>query len=106
MPNYELTAGDTGSRLQVTIKDSRDGEPVDLSGKTVELRYAINGGALQTKTMTVLDQLANKGKAEYQFAALDLQAGNLRAEVRLQPGLADQVTTIDDMYIPVKAPLA
>lgn len=106
MANYELVAGDRGSALHVTIRDSLTKEMVDLTGKAVQARYSLNGGATVEKTMTVLDQTAHPGEAEYQFAAADLPAGGLlTGEVRIQAGQADQLTTIDTFYIPVKAPL-
>lgn len=106
MANYELVAGDGGSTLRVSILDSLTDEAVDLTGKTAQLRYAINGVATVEKSMTVLDQTANKGKAEYRFLAADLtEGGTLAGEVRLQDGLVDQLTTVDTFHIAIKAPL-
>jgi hypothetical protein len=107
MPNYDLVAGDGGSKLRVTIKDNVTNELVDLTGKTVKVRYSINGGTLQQRDMTALDQTASKGQAEYLFLAADLSAtGEMKGEVRLQHGLADQLTTVDTFYLKIKAPLA
>ncbi len=106
MANYQLVAGDGGSKLRVTILDSITSDPFDVNGKTAKLRYSINGGATVEKTMTVLDQITNKGKVEYQFLVADLTAGGtLDGEVRLQTGLSDQLTTIDTFHIAIKAPL-
>ncbi len=106
MANYELVAGDGGSKLGVTIFDSVTKEPVDLTGKTIVARYQLNGGATVTKTMTALDQVQFRGQAEYQFLAADLTTGGtLEGEVRLQSGLADQLTTVDSFHIAVKTPL-
>lgn len=102
---YELVAGDGGSVLRVTVLDSVTGEPIDLTGKTVQARYAINGGATVQKTMTLLNQTTYKGQAEYQFVTSDLTAGTLEGEVRLQAGLSDQLTTVDSYHIPIKAAL-
>lgn len=107
MPNYDLVAGDGGSKLRVTITDSKTNELIDLTGKTIKVRYAINGGATQERVMTALNQTTNKGQAEYQFATADLTAGGeLKAEVRLQAGLADQLTTVDTFHLNIKSPLA
>lgn len=106
MANFELVAGDGGSVLHVTILDSATKEPIDLTGKTVKARYAFNGGATVEKTMTALNQASNKGQAEYQFATGDLSGeGTLVGEVRLQAGLSDQLTTVDEFHIPVRGPL-
>lgn len=100
--HYELVAGDTGSKLVVTCKDSATKAVIDLTGKAVQLRYRIDGGALITKTMTVQNP-PTAGKAEYQFGANDLSAGTLAGEVRIQPGAADQLTSLDPFYLPVRA---
>jgi hypothetical protein len=106
MPTYELVAGDRGSKLRVTLLDSVTEEALDLSGKTVQLRYSLNGGATVEKSMTVLNQATNKGQAEYQFAAADLtEGGELRGEVRVQDGFADQITSVDSIFLSVKTPL-
>lgn len=107
MANCDLVAGDGGIKLRVTIRDSETNDLLDLSGKTVKVRYAINGGVLQERSMTVMNQASNKGQAEYQFLTSDVTvAGELRGEFRLQAGLADQLTTVDTFYLSIKAPLA
>lgn len=107
MPHYDLVAGDNGSTLRVTIKDSVTEELVDLTGKSVTVLFSINGGTTQERSMTMLNQASNKGQADYLFTAADLTtSGELKGEVRLQEGLADQVTTVDTFYLRIKAPLA
>jgi hypothetical protein len=101
----DLIAGDRGSKLVVTCKDSETGAVLDLTSKTIQLRYQINGGTLVTKTMTAQSPAAS-GNAEYQFAAADLVAGTMVLEVRLQNGLADQLTSVDKSRLTVGAPLA
>lgn len=104
---YDLVSGDGGSKLRVTITDSASGELIDLTGKTVKLRYSLNGGTTQQRDMTLLNQTTSKGQAEYQFLAADLTAaGELNGEVRLQAGLSDQLTTVDTFHLSIKAPLA
>lgn len=107
MANYDLVAGDGGSKLLVTITDSTTEELIDLTGKTITVRYAINGGTLQQRDMTALNQTTSKGEAEYQFAAVDLTAGGeLKGEVRLQAGLSDQLTTVDTFHLKIKTPMS
>ena len=106
MSNYELVASDAGSKLIVRCRDNETKDTIDLTGKTVQLRYALNGGATVQKTMTVLNQSANPGKAEYQFLTTDVTVGGaLAGEVRLQAGLADQITAVDTFHISIKTPL-
>lgn len=101
--SYDLVAGDRGSKLIVTCRDRSSNSAINLSGKTVELRYQLNGGTVQTRTMTVTDGPA--GKAEYQFTASDLAAGTLTGEIRISPGQTDQLTSVTPFYLAVRAAL-
>lgn len=106
MAQAELVVGDGGSVLHVLVRDSVTKEPITLTGKTIKARYSVNGGSTVEKTMTALDQTSKTGQAEYTFLTTDLAvAGTLIGEVRLQAGLADQLTSVNDFYIVVKAPL-
>lgn len=103
----DLVAGDGASVLRVTVRDSQSSEPVDLTGKPVILRYKLAGGAIVEKTMTVLDQVNAPGQAEYSFAVADLPtAGTLEYEVRINDGLASQLTSIDTGQLAVRSELA
>lgn len=107
MAKPDLVAGDGGSKLRVTLRDSATQEPIDLSGKTVKVRYAINSGSVQERAMIVLDQAASKGQAEYQFLTSDItDGGEMHGEFRIQAGLSDQLTTVDTFHLAIKAPLA
>lgn len=102
---YELVAGDTGSKIVRTCKDNQTQAAIDLTGKIVHLRYKINDGVLQTKTMAVQNP-PTAGRAEYQFGANDLIAGTLQGEIRIQPGAADQLTSLLPFSLQVRAPLS
>jgi|CXWL01.1.fsa_nt_gi hypothetical protein len=107
MPKWKLLAGRGGTKLRVTIRDSETDDAVDLTIKTVQLRYKISGGALQERAMTVLDQAANKGQAEYLFLSSDMTDGaEMKVEFRLQHGLADQLTTVNTVYLKIKIPMS
>lgn len=107
MANFDLVVGDGGSRLRVTIKEEGTDALIDLSGRSVTLNYSLAGAAVQQRTMTVLNQANAKVEAEYQFLSSDLNtAGELRGEVVLQEGQADQLTTVDTVNLRVKATLA
>lgn len=99
MAHIDVMAGDGGTKICITIRDQATQNPIDLNGKTVQLRYSLNGAAVVTKSMTVLNQATNKGQAEYQFLTTDLTAGgDLRGEARLQAGQSDQLTTVDRFH--------
>lgn len=74
-----FVAGDTAAVLRVQCMDEETGEPVDLVGATVELRWRIAGRPRVTRPMVVVDAAA--GLAEYEFAADELRCGELRADV-------------------------
>lgn len=74
-----FVAGDTAATLRVQCMDEETGEPVDLSGATVELRWRIAGRPMVTRSMVIVD--AAEGLAEYEFAANELRCGELRADV-------------------------
>lgn len=99
-----LVAGDTGSTLVVLCREHATQTPIDLTGKTVQLRYRIDEGPVVVRTMTVQPP-ATAGRAAYQFTGAELTAGTLVAEVRIQPGQADQLTSLELLYLPVRAPL-
>ncbi|MDP2381250.1 MAG: hypothetical protein Q8N00_00440 [Nitrospirota bacterium] len=100
----DLVAGDRGSLLRVTCRDNATKQVIDLAGKTVTLRYAINEAAPVDKVMAVLEPATN-GKATYQFAAADLTPGAFTGEILLQSGAADQVTSVGLFYLTVRAAL-
>ena len=102
---YDFIAGDTGSKVVATCKDNQTQAVIDLTGKAVQLRYKIDGGALQTKTMAIQNP-QTAGKAEYQFGASDLTAGALQGEFRIQPGAGDQITSLLPFSAQVRAPLS
>ena len=106
MSKGALVVGDGGGVLRVQVTDSETAEALDLTGKTVKLRYSLNGAATVTKTMTALNQVTKKGWAEYQFATTDLtEAGDLEGETRLNDGQPDQLTSDTTFHIPVREPL-
>ena len=71
---YELTAGDTGSAITATLKDS-NGAPLDLTGMTASFIFAINGQPSVTKSATVLNAAA--GTVQYAWQSVDLTPGRL-----------------------------
>jgi|CXWL01.1.fsa_nt_gi hypothetical protein len=107
MPNhYDLVAGDKATLLRVTVQDAATNAPIDLTGKTVQLRYSLNAGGTVEKSMTLRNQVSFPGQAEYTFLAADLTTGGtLIGEVRLQDGLSDQLTSVDQFHLSVKMPL-
>ena len=103
MADYDLVAGDGASAITITILDTLSKTPINLTGKTAQLRWSLNSGITVEKSMTVLDQVQFTGQVQYQFLAVDLPVGgSFQGEVRLQDGLTDQLTTVDDFHLAVK----
>lgn len=109
---YELVTGDGGSTLRVTLVDKQSGEPLDLTGKAVHVQWRIDGGALVTRAMTLLDQGTLRGQAEYAFTAADLvlgagvAAGTMVGQYVLQSGQSDQLTSLETFKLVLRARLA
>ena len=102
---YELVAGDRGRKIVVTVEDAVPGEAMDLTGKTVHLRYRISGAAAELRQMTLLDQLTKRGQAEYLFLQSDLVVGDLVGEIIVQLGQADQLTSLETFILPARSAL-
>lgn len=68
-----------GSRIKLggTIKD-QDGVVVDLTGGTVQLKYKIGSGSVQTKSASITTPAA--GTVEYEFGSSELTSGILKYE--------------------------
>jgi|CXWL01.1.fsa_nt_gi hypothetical protein len=103
--DYDFVEGDTGNKLVATCRDKSTKTLIDLTGKAVQLRYKIEDGTLQIKTMAVQEP-PTAAKAEYQFGASDLTAGTMQGEVRIQPGQPDQITNLLPFSKRIRAPLS
>lgn len=71
MHEGDFVAGDN-SLLRATFRSRQTKALVDLTGATIRLYWRIDGGAKQTRVMTVTDPLS--GTASYQFSSGDLTA--------------------------------
>lgn len=78
-----LVSGDTGSTLRVTCRNKSDNSLLDLTNKTVNLKWiASDGVTLVTREMTVVVPATN-GVAEYRFQSNDLYAHSMAFEVEV-----------------------
>jgi hypothetical protein len=75
-----LVAGDN-TELRRTLRKFSDSSIIDVTGATVKLYYSIDGGAVQTRTMTLLD--APNGRVKYKFALTDLIYGRFVGEIEI-----------------------
>lgn len=103
----DLVAGDASSLLRVTVLDSETNAPMDLTGRAVVLRFRLNGGAVTVVAMALLDQVNQRGVAEYEFQPADLPAaGTVDYEIRLDHGTGNQLTSLEIGQLAVRAALA
>ncbi len=65
----DLVEGDTGSVIAGAVV-RKNGEPMDLAGATVTLRWTIDGGAAVQRTATIVSEAA--GTFTYQFTTGEL----------------------------------
>lgn len=97
---YDLVTGDTGSTLQVTIKD-KTGSAVDLTGGSVKFRWEGNAGLVEVSA--VLTDAVN-GVASHKFAAGEIIAPKMRIEVEATVG-GDVITGTDLIELSVREEL-
>lgn len=89
-----FVSGDTGSKLEVTCRDDETGDIIVLTGATVKLKWLDAAAALQTKTMTITDDV--NGIVEYVFLADELIAPQMKFEVEITDS-SDKVLRIIEL---------
>ncbi len=98
---FDFVQLDTGSTLRVTCKDSDTEAVIDLTGATLTLRYKIGSAAKVEKTMT-LEVPNTAGIATYKFLAAELSNGDLVGEVTINDSGGKEITSIENMVLPIK----
>lgn len=93
---YDFSEGDTARLLEIPIIDE-NGAAVDLTGKTVTLRWLDKTGALQKKAMTVGNPVS--GIATYTWLTDELYAPSMELDIELK----NQDATV--MYSIYKIPI-
>ena len=79
---YQFVEADTGSALQVTCIDEQTLLPINLTGKTVHIRFKIDSGTLASNAMTIIN--AASGTAQYTFVAGELLPGILNVSIQIR----------------------
>jgi len=103
--SFKFTQSDTGSTLEVTCKNDSTGNVIDLTGATLQLRYKIAGGALQTRSMT-LDGDPTTGKATYTFLATELTPGTFIGDVTITDVGSLTISSLENIVEEIKARLS
>ena len=102
---FDFVQLDTGSTLRVTCKDSDTGNVIDLTGATLTLRYKIGSADKVEKTMT-LESPNTAGIATYKFLASELSNGDLVGEVTIKDSGGLDITSVDNLVLPIKKRIA
>lgn len=100
MADINVQRGHDATRI-LTIKD-RDGVAIDLSNKTIAIRYKRSDGTGETFTGTCTITDAAAGKVSYTFPAAHFQDAGVSFDVRLKVTAAPAGTDGD---FPDGAPL-
>ena len=103
MRENAFVAGDTGSKLRVTCTDNDTGGAIDLTGKTVNLKWLNSSGTLVTKAMTLVTPAS--GIAEYQFVTGELFASEMGFEVEIIDG-SDVTRSLEVIDVDVREAFA
>lgn len=99
---YDLVAGDTESKLELTLRDSNTLIPLDLTGTTVYLKWK-KGNVLTSVLATILS--AAEGKIEYQFQAGELFAPRMLIDVEIIASSGKILTSVTRLELNVKEKL-
>ena len=98
--DYDFRAGDTGSKLRVTCKDSQTEVAINLTGAAVKLQWRKADATLASVAMTVTD--AVNGVAEYQFLAGELTSPAMDFSVEITDSGGKIVKNVNAIYKTVR----
>lgn len=100
---FKLVESDTGSLLRVDCRNAdEDKTPIALAGSSVMLRYTVAGNGIQERPMT----LSGPSTADYLFAAGELIAGRMTAEVKITDAAGRQLTNIEPLTLIIRERLS
>lgn len=95
----DFVAGDTASKIRVSLTRASDGSVFDLTGYTARLKFRIGTGAVLTKSMDIVAPPTG-GVVEYMFASGELTEGTMYAEVEaLVSGTVISTTTVGTFIV-------
>lgn len=100
MDNFEFVEGDTGSILKVPCVRKDTKAVIPLTGATVSLIWTDSAGALQTKTMDIVD--AANGITQYQFKANELFAPKMVFTIQIVDGSGNVLHNLEYIEVPVR----
>jgi len=96
----DLVTGDTGSTLEVTVKDKITGVVKNLTGASVRFFWRDNNGALKNVVATITN--AAGGVVSYQFLAGEIIAPLMKVEVQVTDSTGKITTGVDLVELVVR----
>ena len=106
---HQFVSGDTDSTYKKFISDTGTNALVDLTNKTVQLRwrYTEAGAMTNTAFMTVLNQTTNPGEATYRWTGGQLQSPFIYEDVVVTDIASGRVVTqTEEVRLAVRAKAA
>ena len=98
MSTYYLVSGDDAPQIKVTLTRDATGDVIDITDKTVRLKFRKKGTAtvLTTITSTSAGSDLTNGIAIFVWGNtdLDITAGNYEAEVEMTDNISGVVETV------------
>lgn len=105
----DLVAGSGSTVLKLRLKSQGTKAPLDLSNQTVKMRWQVNHGTVQERTMTVLSPQSDptkKGRAEYLFLAGDLtEPGTMLIDAVIIDNAGRELPSSTKLILSVSCPL-
>lgn len=98
---YDFVAGDTGSVIQVTLRNKQTKTVIDLTSATVRFRFQIAEGPIKAPMMTV-NSPSTAGVVQYQFVASDLTPGTMQAAVEVTFSDTTILSQLDEFTFQVR----
>ena|SRR5215831_654903 len=96
---FKLVESDTGSILRVDCRNADEQKtPLNLAGTSVTLRYSVAGAAILERAMSI----SGPSTADYQFAAGELKAGRMTAEVKITDSHGFVLTQIEPLTLIIR----
>jgi hypothetical protein len=101
--SYDFVAGDTGSKLRVTIYNKNTGGLFDLTDCTVKIRWFDIAGTEVLHDMIIASAVS--GVAEYQFTEGELYAPMMSFEIKVTDSTGGVLTSLEVSEVRVRTPL-
>lgn len=100
----ELVTGDTGSVLQLTLKDNDTNTAINLTGATVTLRWENAAGTITSKTMTIVTAVS--GIVQYRFLAGEIIYPRHKFEVEITDSSGYKISNLTLLEVTTREELA